>query len=81
MAVPQHSFEPAGLSIATESFMLPMRTIHAIRVVDLITKETTTLRIEGLQPPAATTNSDAPESWGPNAEEIKVAPQRFAGRN
>jgi hypothetical protein len=43
----------------------------------LITKETTTLRIEGLLPPVATTISDAPDSWRPNAEEIKVVPQRL----
>jgi len=70
-------FEPAGLSIASGKLYVADANNHAIRVVDLITKETTTLRIEGLQPPAATTISDAPDSWGPNADEIKVAPQRL----
>jgi len=70
-------FEPAGLSIANGKLYIADANNHAIRVVDLSTKETSTLRIEGLQPPAATTISDATDSWGPNAEEIKVAPQRL----
>jgi thiol-disulfide isomerase/thioredoxin len=70
-------FEPAGLSIANGKLYVADANNHAIRVVDLITKETTTLRIEGLQPPVATTIADAPDVWGPNAEETKVAPQRL----
>jgi len=70
-------FEPAGLSIANGKLYVADANNHAIRVVDLNTKETTTLRIEGLQPPGAETISDASDSWGPNAEEIKVAPQRL----
>lgn len=69
-------FEPAGLSIANGRLYVADANNHAIRVVDLATKETSTLRIEGLQPPAATV-SDATDSWGPNAEEIKIAPQRL----
>jgi len=44
--------------------------------VDLKTKKTSTLNIRGLQPPTlnAGTESGATES-GPNAEEIKLAPQ------
>jgi DNA-binding beta-propeller fold protein YncE len=68
-------FEPAGLSIANGKLYVADTNNHAIRVVDLITKETTTLRIEGLLPPEAETISDAPESWEPNSEEIKLAPQ------
>ena len=48
---------------------------NAIRVVDLKTKETKTLPIKGLQPPSSTeavTNTDA----APNAEEIKLLPQK-----
>jgi hypothetical protein len=49
---------------------------HAVRVVDLKSKQTSTLNIKGLQPPAALTpaqsaNNDA----APNTEEIKVASQ------
>jgi len=74
-------FEPAGLSIANGKLYVADANNHAIRVVDLSTKETTTLRIEGLQPPGATTNSDASDSWAPNADEIKVAPQLLRAGN
>jgi thiol-disulfide isomerase/thioredoxin len=70
-------FEPAGLSIANGKLYVADANNHAIRVVDLNTKETTTLRIEGLQPPGATRISDASDGWEPNAEETKVAPQRL----
>jgi hypothetical protein len=49
---------------------------HAIRTVDLKTKETKTLPIKGLQPPAVSqpaANSEA----APNAEEIKLPLQRL----
>ena len=74
-------FEPAGLSIANGKLYVADANNHAIRVVDLSTKETTTLRIEGLQPPGSATNSDASDSWAPNAEEIKVAPQLLRAGN
>ncbi|HSQ22998.1 MAG TPA: thioredoxin-like domain-containing protein [Pyrinomonadaceae bacterium] len=69
-------FEPSGLSVANGKLYVADTNNHAIRVVDLPTKETSTLGIEGLQPPA-TTISDATDSWGPNPEEIKIAPQRL----
>jgi thiol-disulfide isomerase/thioredoxin len=69
-------FEPAGLSIANGKLYVADANNHAIRVVDLATKETSTLRIEGLHAPASTM-SDVTDNWGPNAEEIKVAPQRL----
>ena len=74
-------FEPAGLSIANGKLYVADANNHAIRVVDLSTKETTTLRIEGLQPPGSATNSDGSDSWAPNAEEIKVAPQLLRAGN
>ena len=70
-------FEPAGLSIANGKLYVADTNNHAIRVVDLATKDTSTLRIEGLQPPAITAKSDATDDWGPNPDEIKVAPQRL----
>jgi hypothetical protein len=77
MAVHRHSSSRPGSAFANGKLYVADANNHAIRVVDLITKETTTLRIEGLQPPLATTNADAPDVWGPNAEETKVAPQRL----
>ena len=69
-------YEPGGLSIANGKLYVADTNNHAVRVVDLKTKATTTLNIKGLQPPAsgdsaAQISNDA----GPNAEEIKVASQ------
>ena len=57
--------------------MLPTRTTTPIRVVDLATKETATLQIEGLRPPATTATPDTTDDCGPNPDEIKIAPQRL----
>jgi hypothetical protein len=49
---------------------------HAVRVVDLKTKETATLNLKGLQPPAASAPVASLENEpGPNVEEIKIAAQ------
>jgi thiol-disulfide isomerase/thioredoxin len=69
-------YEPAGLSVANGKLYVADTNNHAIRVVDLKTKETTTLRINGLQPPATAT-TQLTDSTGPNAEEIASAPQRL----
>jgi len=70
-------YEPGGLTVAGDKLYVADTNNHAIRVVDLKTKETKTLPIKGLQPPAsnqtATTNVDV----APNAEEIKLALQRI----
>src|SRR5207249_4036653 len=49
---------------------------HAIRVVDLKTKETRTLQIKGLRPPASNQTA-ATSEVAPNAEEIKVPSQKL----
>jgi len=69
-------YEPGGLSIANGKLYIADTNNHAVRVVDLKTKQTSTLNIKGLQPPATSgvTASTENES-GPNAEEIKLAPQ------
>ena len=67
--------EPAGLSIANGKLYIADANNHAIRVVNLTTKETSTLRIEGLQPPAITVSSDGKDVADPNREEVNVAPQ------
>lgn len=69
-------YEPGGLSAANGKLYVADTNNHAVRVVDLKTKTTATLNIKGLQPPASDTSVEpgASES-GPNAEEIKVAPQ------
>ncbi len=71
-------YEPGGLSIANDKLYVADTNNHAIRVVDLKTKQASTLRINGLTPPEK--NLQVLESAvGPNAEEIKVAPQRLRG--
>src|SRR5207253_3597187 len=45
---------------------------HAIRVVDLKTRETTTLRIKGLQPPDTSSSETSKMDVAPNLEEIKL---------
>jgi DNA-binding beta-propeller fold protein YncE len=69
-------YEPGGLALAHDKLYVADTNNHAIRVVDLKTKQTSTLRINGLTPPMK--NVQALESAvGPNAEEIKVAAQRL----
>lgn len=69
-------YEPGGLTIANDKLYVADTNNHAIRVVDLKTKHTSTLRISGLNPPAK--NMQALETAsGPNAEEVNVASQRL----
>jgi len=69
-------YEPGGLSVANGKLYIADTNNHAIRVVDLKTKQTATLNIKGLQPPAAiaVNGSNEPET-GPNAEEAKLPTQ------
>jgi hypothetical protein len=69
-------YEPGGLSIAKGKLYVADTNNHAIRVVDLNTKETKTLPIKGLQPPALVPVAAANEV-APNAEEIKLPPQKI----
>ncbi|MFN2492072.1 MAG: thioredoxin-like domain-containing protein [Pyrinomonadaceae bacterium] len=69
-------YEPAGLGIANGKLYIADTNNHAVRVVDLKTKQTSTLNIQGLQPPMSSTTMGMSETEvGPNAEEIKLAPQ------
>jgi thiol-disulfide isomerase/thioredoxin len=70
-------YEPAGLSVANGKLYIADANNHAIRVADLKTRETSTLRIKGLEPPTATAMTATADSPEPNAEEIKLAPQRL----
>jgi DNA-binding beta-propeller fold protein YncE len=70
-------FEPAGLSIANGKLYVADTNNHAVRVVDLATKDTATLKIEGLRPPTTTATPDTTDDFGPTPDEIKIAPQRL----
>ena len=74
-------YEPGGLTLANGNLYVADTNNHAIRVIDLKTKRASTLRINGLTPPAR--NMQALENaTGPNAEEIKVPAQKLrAGAN
>jgi len=69
-------YEPGGLSIANGKLYVADTNNHAVRIVDLETRRTSTLNIRGLQPPALNAVVDsAPTESGPNAEEVKLASQ------
>src|SRR5229473_85822 len=70
-------YEPGGLSVAGDRLYVADTNNHAIRVVDLKTKETNTLPIKGLRPPAANQATAGNADIAPNAEEIKLAPQKL----
>ncbi|MGH9903893.1 MAG: hypothetical protein ACRD68_18950, partial [Pyrinomonadaceae bacterium] len=50
---------------------------HAVRAIDLKTGQTSTLKINGLRPPETKQTTSEAGGPGPNAEEIKLAPQRL----
>src|SRR5689334_19465289 len=73
-------YEPGGLTLAGDKLYVADTNNHAIRIVDLKTKETKTLAIKGLQPPqqAETANADT----SPNEEEINLPARKIrAGDN
>jgi DNA-binding beta-propeller fold protein YncE len=63
-------YEPAGLSIAGGKLFIADTNNHAIRVVDLQTKEVSTLRIDGLTPPVESKSET--ENVAPNLKENKT---------
>lgn len=68
-------YEPGGLAVAGNQLYVADTNNHAIRVVDLKTKETRTLAIRDLQPPAA--NQTATTEPAVNEEEIKLPAQKL----
>jgi hypothetical protein len=69
-------YEPAGMTVANDKLYVADTNNHAVRIVDLKTKKTSTLNIRGLQPPVLNAGVDSAATDGsPNAEEIKLAPQ------
>ncbi|MFL6332068.1 MAG: thioredoxin-like domain-containing protein [Pyrinomonadaceae bacterium] len=71
-------YEPGGLSVARGKLYVADTNNHAVRVVDLSTKQTTTLVMRGLEPPPAGAAAEgATEAAGPNMEESKLSAQRL----
>lgn len=69
-------YEPGGISVAAGKLFVADTNNHAVRVVDLKTKETSTLKIEGLKPPV-----EIEESSGnslPNTKTFKLETREIA---
>ena len=73
----QSFYEPGGLSVANGKLYIADTNNHAIRVVDLKTKQTSTLPTKGLQPPVLVAANKSDDEAAPNSEEIVLAPQRL----
>lgn len=69
-------YEPAGLSVADGKLYVADTNNHAIRVVDLQTKSVSTLKIEGLKPPADSMNETT--DFSPNLKENKTEIREIA---
>ena len=67
-------YEPGGLTEANGKLYVADTNNHAIRVIDLKTRDTKTLRINGLAPPQALEVSG--NEFTPNADELKVTGQK-----
>ena len=70
-------YEPGGLAQANGKLYIADTNNHAIRVVDLKTKQVSTLRLNGLTPPAVDNQSVSESAAAPNAEEIKAPVQQL----
>jgi DNA-binding beta-propeller fold protein YncE len=74
-------YEPGGLSIARGKLYVADTNNHAVRVIDLATKQTQTLVMRGLQPPSANAvvaDSAETSEAAPNAEQTQLPTQRLA---
>ena len=70
-------YEPGGLAQANGKLYIADTNNHAIRVVDLKTKRASTLRLNGLMPPAVDNQPISENGSAPNAEEIKTPAQQL----
>ncbi len=69
-------YEPGGISVAGGKLFVADTNNHAIRVVDLTTKQTSTLKIEGLKPPVEM--EEIASSALPNTNTIKLEAREIA---
>ena len=69
-------YEPGGLSVANGKLYVADTNNHAVRVVDLKNKQTVTLKLNGLMPPAKSMARQAVDA-GPNSEEKKLTLQQL----
>jgi hypothetical protein len=69
-------YEPGGISAANGKLYVADTNNHAIRVIDLKTKQTSTLRFNGLMPPAKSMERSTTDA-GPNSQDITLPVQRL----
>jgi hypothetical protein len=69
-------YEPGGLSVANDKLFVADTNNHAVRVVDLKTKNTSTLVIKGLEPPTRNQADESSDTLAPNLQEIRLETQR-----
>ncbi len=74
-------YEPGGLSAANNKLYIADTNNHAIRVVDLKTKSTSTLRIKGLEPPVMPVTTEVADADGPNSVATVLPEQRLRARS
>jgi len=67
-------YEPGGISVAGDRLFIADTNNHAVRIVNLLTKETSTLRIDGLKPLKQLEG----ESVSPNQKIIKVSGKKVS---
>jgi thiol-disulfide isomerase/thioredoxin len=80
-AAPASFYEPGGISVTSGRLYVADTNNHAVRVVELKTGATATLKLKGLEPPAAGAGREAEaRAAAPNAEEARLAPQRLRAR-
>ena len=70
-------YEPGGISVGKDKLYVADTNNHAIRVLDLKTKETKTLQINSLQPPSSNQATSNNIEVAPNAEEITLPAQKL----
>lgn len=71
-------YEPSGLSVAGDKLYIADTNNHLIRVADLKTKEVTTLKLTGLNPPEKVVSN---REVLPNREDIKLPVQHLAANS
>lgn len=69
-------YEPGGIAVAAGKVYVADTNNHAVRIIDLKSKMTSTLKIPGLAPPVSRMSDLADEL--PNRREIAVSPVRLA---
>lgn len=72
-------YEPGGISLADGKLFIADTNNQAIRIVDLKTNETSTLKIEGLKPPVKKENEVS--NISPNLKEINLKEQTISANS